>query len=59
MSDKRTVEETIKLFKQYAYDYSVQARRCEDNDKLKSEFYYGKADAYEMAAFELEHNMMH
>lgn len=52
---KRTVEETIKYFEQLSYGFEVQAHRTED--KLKKAGYAAKAEAYELAAFELERNM--
>ena len=54
MEDKnryRSKEETIKYFKQLAYSFEVEAHRNKD---LIAK---GKAEAYELAAFELEHNM--
>lgn len=47
----RTLDEMIKLFKQFSYDYGVKAHR-ED-----SRYFQGIADGYEGAAFELEHNL--
>lgn len=47
----RTKEETIKYFKQLAYEFAKEAHR--NNDLVAK----GKAEAYELAAFELEHNM--
>lgn len=41
----------IEYFRNMANSFAVQAHR------LNSEFLRGKAEAYEMAAFELEHNM--
>lgn len=52
---KRTKEETIELFKQYAYEFECDAARTDD--EIKSAAYRAKAEAYEMAAFELERNM--
>lgn len=51
----RTKKETIELFKQYAYGFGCDAART-DNPEKRIE-YLAKADAYEIAAFELEHNM--
>ena len=48
---KRTKQETIEYFRYLAYVFSIQARR------QNSELLRGKAEAYEMAAFELENNM--
>ena len=47
----RTLDEMIKLFKQFSYEYGVKAHR-ED-----SRYFQGIADGYEGAAFELEHNL--
>lgn len=47
----RTKEETIKYFKQLAFEFSKEAHR--NNDSIAQ----GKSEAYEMAAFELEKNM--
>ena len=52
---KRTKEETIDLFKRYQHEYEKQARRSKDKDISIASM--SKAQAYEMAAFELEHNM--
>lgn len=48
---KRTKEETIEYFKQLAFAFAVIAHR--QNDDVAK----GKAEAYELVAFELEHNM--
>ena len=48
---KRSKQEMIDYFLNMAHAFSVQAHR------LNSEFLRGKAEAYAMAAFELEHNM--
>ena len=47
----RTLDEMIKLFKDYSSKYGVKAHR-ED-----SRYFQGIADGYEGAAFELEHNL--
>ena len=47
----RTLDEMIKLFKQFSYEYGVKAHR-ED-----SRYFQGIADGYEGASFELEHNL--
>lgn len=47
-----TKQELIEYFKQLAYDFWIDAHR---NNDL---FAKGKAEAYETAAFELEHNFM-
>lgn len=49
---KRTKEETIKYFKDLAFNYEIKARR--ENDVVAE----SKAEAYKLAAFELEHNMI-
>lgn len=51
----RTKKETIELFKQYAFDFEVMAVRTDDEKKRIE--WYAKSEAYEIAAFELEHNM--
>ena len=52
MEDKKwTKKELITYFKQLAYEYEVKAHR--NNDLLAK----GKAEAYEIAAFEVEHNL--
>ena len=48
---KRSKQEMIDYFLNMARAFSVQAHR------FNSEFLRGKAEAYEIAAFELEHNM--
>lgn len=51
----RTKEETIKYFKQIAYECETIAHRSNDETvKIKER---ARAEAYELAAFELEHNM--
>ncbi len=52
---KRTKQETIELFRWYQFEYEKEARRTEDTEKRI--FAMGKAQAYENAAFEIEHNM--
>lgn len=47
----RTRAEMIDYFKGLAFVFELEAHR------EKSEFARGKAEAYELAAFELEHNM--
>lgn len=49
----RTKTEQIKYFKQLAYEYHIDAHRSTE----RNDYLLGKSDAYEMAAFELEHNM--
>lgn len=47
----RTKEETIAYFKQLSFEFEKQAHR--NNDKIAQ----AKAEVYELAAFELAHNM--
>ena len=47
----RTKQEMIEYFKQLAFNYR------KDGGMYHNDYYLGKAEAYEMAAFELEHNM--
>lgn len=52
---KRTKEETAELFRTYAFEFEKIAARTDDEaERLIAT---AKAEAYEMAAFELEHNM--
>ena len=51
MRTYRTKEEIIKYFKQLAFEFSKEAHR--NNNQIAQ----GKAEAYELAAFELENNM--
>lgn len=37
MSDKRTVKETIELFKNYAYHFEMEAHRCSDKETAARE----------------------
>lgn len=53
----RTKEEMIELFKFYEQDFERQAKQLPDSEIEKKAFYSGKADAYHIAAFELENNM--
>ena len=50
----RTKEETIKYFKNLAWHFEKQAYK---GNKLIDPEAKGKAEAYELAAFELERNM--
>lgn len=52
---KRTVEETIKYFELLASEYDKQAARKQD--EIAKAQCIAKAEAYELAAFELKHNM--
>ena len=47
----RTKQEMIEYFKQLAFDF------YKSGGMYHNDFDLGKAEAYEMAAFELEHNM--
>lgn len=47
----RTKQEMIEYFKQLAFNYYKSA------GMYHNDFFKGKAEAYETAAFELEHNM--
>ena len=51
MTRNRTVEETIEYFRMLSHAFAVEAHR--ENDDYKR----GKAEAYKIAAFELEHNL--
>lgn len=54
----RTKEETIKYFKECAYEFEKLARQADKkNDIANYAFYSGKASAYDIAAFELDRNM--
>lgn len=48
---KRTKQETIEYFKYLAFEFEKQGYRNNDSSAL------AKAEAYEIAAFELERNM--
>lgn len=47
-----TKPEMIDFFKKMAYEYEKRAHRNNDDPIL-----YAKAEAYELAAFQLEYNM--
>lgn len=51
----RTKNETIKYFMELSNKFSVLAHR--ESDPVKSAIWRGKSEAYELAAFEIEHNM--
>lgn len=55
MSNKRTVKETIELFKNYAYYFEREVQRCSNKETAAN--WRGKAEAYRLAAFEMEKNM--
>lgn len=56
--NKRTVKETIELFRWYANEFQKDARKFEKLGMVKEmNFALGKVEAYEVAAFELEHNL--
>lgn len=58
MSVKRTRVELIRLFKLYADNFRKDARELEKACCFNEmQFVLGKAEAYELAAFELEYNM--
>lgn len=48
---QRSKEEMIEYFRQLAFEFGKQAHK--NNDLIEQ----GKAEAYELAAFELERNM--
>ena len=48
-----TKAEMIEYFKRLAFEYEVRAHRA----GVESDYLKGKAEAYELAAFELENNM--
>lgn len=48
----RTKAETVEYFKYLARSFEIEAHRDNDNPVL-----YAKAEAYEIAAFEVERNM--
>lgn len=54
----RTRQEMIEYFKSLAFGFSQDAAKAakSGNDRL-STYSLGKSEAYQMAAFELEHNM--
>lgn len=51
----RTIQETIDYFKLLSYEFAKESHR--EKDLMKKVKLEGKAEAYELAAFELEHNM--
>ena len=51
----QTREETINLLKWYADNYKYRAERTDDSEKRIE--YQAKAEAFRIAAFEIEHNM--
>lgn len=51
MNKKRTIKETIDYLRMLSNEFAAAAAR--ENDEFKR----GKAEAYELAAFELEHNI--
>ena len=54
----RTRQEMIEYFRNLAYAFSVEANVQAKKGNIRSSAYaLGKSDAYENAAFELEHNM--
>ena len=55
MKTKRSVKETVELFQLYADDYFKKAHRATATADQAA--FYATAEAYENAAFELEHNL--
>lgn len=51
----RTKQEIIKYFEELSNKFSVLAHR--ESDPIKSAIWKGKAEAYELAAFEIKTNM--
>lgn len=51
----RTKQEIIDYFKLLSYEFAKEAHR--EKDLMKKAKLEGKAEAYELASFELEHNM--
>lgn len=51
----RTKSETIEYFKMLSFEFSKQVHR--ESDVIEKARLNGKAEAYELAAFELENNM--
>lgn len=54
---KRTFSETVEFFEMLAFRFETNAARTDDEHeaaKLRA-----KAEAYELAAFELTHNTLH
>ena len=51
---KRTVQETIEYFEQLASEFEKKFH-CEQDELTKAQ-YAAKAEAYELAAFELKRN---
>lgn len=51
---KRTVQETIEYFEQLASEFEKKSHR--EQDELTKAQYAAKAEAYELAAFELKRN---
>lgn len=53
----QTREETVSLLKWYADNYKYNAESCNADELEKRIEYQAKAEAYRIAAFEIEHNM--
>lgn len=53
----RTFEEQVAYFEQLAFLFKRDAQRTET--ELERDVFMAKAEAYELAAFELTHNMQH
>ncbi len=58
-SSKRTKQETIDYFKELSWYFRGEARKGEKDGNIgQMRYCKGKADAYEIAAFEMERNMV-
>lgn len=54
----RTRKEMIEYFRTLAHEFEMEAHEQAKNGNVRSSAHaLGKSDAYEMAAFEIEHNM--
>ena len=54
----RTIPETIELFKNYSFSFEADALRAlRDGNTEQYAADHARAQAYEIAAFELEHNV--
>lgn len=54
-TDKMSIEVATAYFKRLAESYEICASVTDD--ELQKEYYSAKAEAYGLAAFELEHNV--
>ncbi len=58
MGRYRDRQEMIEYFKRLAYEFEKEAHEQAKKGNVRASAHaLGKSDAYEMAAFELEHNM--